>query len=109
MSDSPLIDDFVRDVPTSNASWKLFCAMAAAPMSIQRSRIALRFARFCWRIDATKDIRKLQACLDLLQTETMPCVFSEEEFDEEIKASEQSGFATEEEVRTAFAKWGVYK
>ena len=60
-------------------------------------------------IDATKDIRKLQACLDLLQTETMPCVFSEEEFDEEIKASEQSGFATEEEVRTAFAIWGVYK
>lgn len=41
------------------------------------------------------------------QVKIGPCVFSEEEFDEEIKASEQSGFAKDDEVRAAFAKWGI--
>ena len=43
----------------------------------------------------------------ILQVKIGPCVFSEEEFDEEIKASERSGFAKDDEVRAAFAKWGI--
>ena len=41
------------------------------------------------------------------QAKIEPCVFSEDEFDEEIKASEQGGTATDEEVRVAFAKWDI--
>ena len=37
----------------------------------------------------------------------MPCCFTEEELDEEIKQSEASGVATEEEVAALFAKWGL--
>ena len=55
--------------------------------------------RRCIKIDEIED--------SISQAKIEPCVFSEEEFDEEIKASEQSGFAKDDEVRAAFAKWGI--
>ena len=45
--------------------------------------------------------------ISISQAKIEPCVFSEEEFDEEIKASEQSGFAKDDEVCAAFVKWGI--
>ena len=57
-------------------------------------------------IDATTDERKLQECLELLHEDTMPCCFTEEELDEEIRLSEASGYITQEEALTKFAKWG---
>lgn len=58
-------------------------------------------------IDSTTDERKLQECLELLHEDTMPCRFTEEELDEEIRLSEASGFATDEEVAAMFAKWKI--
>lgn len=58
-------------------------------------------------IDSTTDERKLQECLELLHEDTMPCCFTEEELDEEIRLSEASGFATDEEVAAMFAKWKI--
>lgn len=58
-------------------------------------------------IDATTDERKLQECLELLHEDTMPCCFTEEEFDEEIRLSEASGFATDKEVAAMFDKWKI--
>ena len=58
-------------------------------------------------IDSTTDEGKLQECLELLREDTMPCCFTEEELDEEIRLSEASGFATDEEVAAMFAKWKI--
>ncbi|HBO06474.1 hypothetical protein DW121_15345 [Bacteroides sp. AM10-21B] len=58
-------------------------------------------------IDSTTDEGKLQECLELLHEDTMPCCFTEEELDEEIRLSEASGFATDEEVAAMFAKWKI--
>lgn len=35
----------------------------------------------------------------------MPCVFTDEEFGEELRLSEVSGIASEEEIEKMFAKW----
>ena len=35
----------------------------------------------------------------------MPCVFTDEEFGEELRLSEVSGMASEEEIEKMFAKW----
>lgn len=56
-------------------------------------------------IDATNDEQKLQECLDLLHANEMPCMFTDEEFEEELRLSEASGTATDEEVKAMFAKW----
>jgi hypothetical protein len=45
--------------------------------------------------------------LELLNEDEMPCRFTEEELDEEIRLSEASGFATDEEVAAMFAKWRI--
>lgn len=58
-------------------------------------------------LDATNDEEKLQRCLELLRADNMPCSFTEEELDEEIRLSEASGYATDEEIKSMFAKWGV--
>ena len=58
-------------------------------------------------IDSTTDEGKLQECLELLHEDTMPCCFTEEELVEEIRLSEASGFATDEEVAAMFAKWKI--
>lgn len=58
-------------------------------------------------IDSITDEGKLQECLELLHEDTMPCCFTEEELDEEIRLSEASGFATDEEVAAMFAKWKI--
>ena len=56
-------------------------------------------------IDQSDDEERLQRCLELFYTETMPCMFSEEELNEEIRLSEKSGEATAEEVESIFKKW----
>ena len=56
-------------------------------------------------IDASTDERKLEQCWELLQGSDMPCVFTDEEFAEEIRLSEASGFLSDEEARAMFAKW----
>lgn len=56
-------------------------------------------------IDQSNDEESLQQCLEVFYAESMPCMFSEEELGEEIRLSEKSGEATEEEVESIFRKW----
>lgn len=56
-------------------------------------------------IDGSNDEEKLQQCLELLHADSMPCVFSDEDFKLEVKASEMEGIATPEEVADMFAEW----
>lgn len=56
-------------------------------------------------IDASNDEQALEHCLELLRSEDMPCAFSDEEFAEELRLSEKSGIASDEEVEAMFAKW----
>ncbi len=39
---------------------------------------------------------------------SIPCMFTEEEFREEIRLSEVSGYASDMEVEAMFAKWKIY-
>lgn len=56
-------------------------------------------------IDATNEEEKLEQCLELLYADSMPGIYTEEELDEEIRLSEASGEASEEEVAAMFARW----
>lgn len=56
-------------------------------------------------IDTSNDEQALERCLELLHAKDMPCVFSDEEFAEELRLSEESGIASDEEVESMFAKW----
>lgn len=58
-------------------------------------------------IGETNDEDKLQQCLELLYTDSIPCVFTDGEFRHELKESEASGNASDEEVKAGFAKWGI--
>lgn len=58
-------------------------------------------------LDTTTDEEKLQRCLELLNEDEMPCRFTEEELDEEIRLSEASGYISNEEALARFAKWIV--
>lgn len=60
-------------------------------------------------LDTTTDEGKLQRCLELLNGEEMPCCFTEEELDEEIRLSEKSGYVSNEEALTKFAQWGFVR
>ena len=60
-------------------------------------------------IDETNDEEKLQECLELLHEKTMPCSFTEEELDEEIRLSEASGYISQEDALAKFAKWGFVR
>lgn len=57
-------------------------------------------------IAASKDEKVLESCLELLHAHDMPCMFSDEEFAEELCLSEESGIASDKEVEDMFAKWG---
>ena len=57
-------------------------------------------------IDSINDEAKLQECWDLLHESSMPCTFTEEELDEEIRQSEASGYITQQEILAKFARWG---
>ena len=56
-------------------------------------------------IDASKDEKALERCLELLHANDMPCVYTDEEFAEELRLSEESGIASDQEVEEMFAKW----
>ena len=60
-------------------------------------------------IDASTDEGILEQCLQLLESseKEMPCVFTDEEFEEELRLSEESGYATEEDLKRVFGKWNL--
>lgn len=60
-------------------------------------------------IDASTDERKLEQCWELLQGNDMPCLFTDEEFAEEVRLSEASGFISQEEAEAIFAQWGFVR
>lgn len=60
-------------------------------------------------IDASTDERKLERCWEVLHGDDMPCVFTDEEFAEELRLSEESGFVSHEEALKEFAKWGFVR
>lgn len=64
-------------------------------------------SRLITSIDETNDQDKLEQCLELLYADSMPGVYTDEEFTEVLKNSEASGNASEEEVKAIFAKWGI--
>lgn len=63
-------------------------------------------SRLITAIDNINDVEKLRDCLVLLDGGGMPCMFTEEEFDEEIRQSEASGYISHEEFLAKLAQWG---
>ena len=77
-------------------------AIACTPSSIQGLRNRLQIS-----INETEDMEKLQQCLELLHSDSMPGIYTEAEFDEVVKRSEKGGNATQEELNAFFHRWGI--
>lgn len=58
-------------------------------------------------IKESNDEAMLEQCLELLHRGSMPCVYTDEEFAEEIRLAEESGFVSHEEALKTFEQWGV--
>lgn len=56
--------------------------------------------------DATMVVGEPAVAYPRWESSEMPCVFTEDELKEEIRLSEESGSASEKEVRTFFSQWG---
>lgn len=66
---------------------------------------ALR-SRIVDAVNETDDETRLMECLEMLHESSMPCVYTDEEFGEEIRMSEASGNMSHEDVLKYFAEWG---
>ncbi len=55
-------------------------------------------------VDCSCDEERLYQCLELLESShsPIPCVFTEEEFDEEIRISEAGGCASDEDIASVY-------
>lgn len=59
-------------------------------------------------VEESQDEEELRMCISLMQHEPMPCCFTEEELDEEIRLSEASGYVDDSEfVKSCYETWGV--
>ncbi|MCQ2337251.1 MAG: hypothetical protein MJ010_08770 [Paludibacteraceae bacterium] len=59
-------------------------------------------------VNKTDKIFQLQRCIEILNENSMPCVYSDEEFVSEISASEKSGFVSHDDFKKSCKeKWGV--
>ncbi len=54
----------------------------------------------------TTDKRILMACMEDLSMHDMPCVFTDEEYRDEIALSEKSANVSHEDVKKELALWG---
>ena len=54
------------------------------------------------KVEEANSEERLYQCLEALSDSPMPCFFSEEELDVEIRCSMKSGNATQEEVNAVF-------
>ena len=54
----------------------------------------------------TTDKRVLMTCVEDLQMHEMPCVFTDEEYREEIALSEKSAHFSNDDVKKELALWG---
>lgn len=79
-------------------------AYGYAPSDVQ----ALR-NRIVNTVNETKDENLLMECLELLHADTMPCVYTDKEFEEELRLSETSGSISHEEALKYFEKWGFVR
>ena len=60
-------------------------------------------------INETDDEERLMECMEILHADTMPCVYTDEEFEEELCLSEASGTISHEEALKYFAQWGFVR
>lgn len=82
-------------------------AMANEPVAAYGAAVKCRPAQESHDFD-----KELDDFLDNLSDEQlrkMPCQFTEEELDEEIRLSEESGFVSNEDVKKMFAQWGYVR
>ena len=58
-------------------------------------------------IERCGDEKGLEQCAGILHTDTMPCIYTDNEFIQVLADAETGGNACEEDVRRLFAGWGV--
>lgn len=58
-------------------------------------------------LEKTHDEEKLQQCIELLNSDSMPCRYTEEELDKIIKLAENDVYVSNEEVKAMFEKWKI--
>lgn len=55
----------------------------------------------------TQDENLLMSCMEELRAKDMPCVFSDEEYMEEIALSEKTPLVSQEDVEKELERWGL--
>lgn len=83
--------------------------VADPAMAYGTSRIDTLRQKVICAVKDTTDEDMLNECLSVLSHRTNPCAFTDEEFVEEIRLSEASGFVSHDEALAEFAKWGFVR
>ncbi len=59
-------------------------------------------------VSNSNQAERLQKCIEILSEEDYPCTYSDDEFKEEIRMSEESGFVSDSYfVKSCKEKWGI--
>lgn len=61
--------------------------------------------RIIAKVQVTTEVDDLYDCLNILQTDDMPCGINEDDLDAEIELAMNSGNATKAEVNKVFTRW----
>ena len=85
----------------------LMASEPAAAYGYSPSHVQALRNRIVDAVNETDDEERLMECLEMLHASTMPCVYTDEEFEKVLEESEKSGYVTHEEALRYFAKWGI--
>ena len=92
--------------PESSAS---IAAESVAAYGYSPNHVQALRDRIIDAINETDDEERLMECMEILHADTMPCVYTDEEFEEELRLSEASGTISHEEALKYFAQWGFVR
>ena len=81
-------------------------SVAEEPVAAYGRMEALR-SRIVKAVNEMDDEDRLMECLQVLHVDTMPCVYTDEEFEKVLEESERRGYVTHEDALRYFAQWGI--
>lgn len=76
-------------------------AYGYTPSSVQALRNRITAA-----VNDTDDENRLTECLEMLHAETMPCVYTDKEFEQIVRKALTDSWVEDEEVERMFEEWG---
>lgn len=87
----------------------LIAAEPIAAYGYETSSVQALRNRIVDAVNKMENEELLMECLEILHTKSMPCVYTDEEFEEELRLSEGSGTISHEDALKYFAQWGFVR